>query len=88
LMQNYPNPFNPSTKIKFEIPSAGQRYAFDVQMIIYDMLGREVALLVNEELKPGSYSVTFDGSNYASGVYYYTIYAGSFTDTKKMMLVK
>jgi photosystem II stability/assembly factor-like uncharacterized protein len=87
LKQNYPNPFNPSTKIKFEIPS-GQSHAFDVQIIIHDMLGKEVALLVNEELKPGSYSVTFDGSNYASGVYYYTIYAGSFTDTKKMLLIK
>jgi photosystem II stability/assembly factor-like uncharacterized protein len=88
LMQNYPNPFNPSTKIRFEIPPIDRSHAFDVQIIIYDMLGREVALLVNEELNPGSYSVTFDGSNYASGVYYYTIYAGSFTDTKKMMLVK
>lgn len=83
LSQNYPNPFNPSTKIKFDIPSAAQTF-----LVVYDILGREVSTLVNEQLRPGSYEVTFDASNLASGMYFYKILAGDFTETKKMLLVK
>ncbi len=91
LSQNYPNPFNPTTKIKFSIPNlplmkgAG---GMDVRLIIYDILGREVATLVNEQLKPGSYEVEFDGSNYSSGVYFYKLTASEFTETKKLILLK
>jgi hypothetical protein len=83
LHQNYPNPFNPTTKIKFEIPSSSH-----MRMIIYDLLGQEVTTLVNKKLKPGTYEVTFDGSNYASGVYFYSLVADDFINTKKMLLVK
>ncbi len=88
LSQNYPNPFNPVTKIKFQIPTVGQRHAFDLRLFIYDILGREVAVLVNEQVKPGSYEVEFDGSNYPSGVYFYRLTAGEYTETKKMILIK
>jgi photosystem II stability/assembly factor-like uncharacterized protein len=88
LEQNYPNPFNPITKIKFSIPSVGQRHAFDVHLIIYDILGREVATPINQKMKPGHYDVEWDGSNFASGVYFYKLEAGSFVETKKMVLIK
>lgn len=95
LMQNYPNPFNPSTKIKFSISSVGdarlrngQAYMRPVQLIIYDILGREVAMLVNEKLKSGSYEVEWNGSNYPSGVYFYRLVAGDYTSSKKMIMVK
>jgi len=88
LSQNYPNPFNPSTRIKFDIPPDGNAYMRSVQLKIYDILGHEVNTVVNESLKPGSYEVTFDGSNLASGMYFYKISAGSFVETKKMMMVK
>jgi len=87
LMQNYPNPFNPVTKIKFDIPSVAT-VPRTVSIGIYDILGREVQSLVNEELKPGSYEVEFDGSKLSSGVYYYRMNAGDFADTKKMILAK
>ena len=87
LFQNYPNPFNPVTKIKFDIP-AGAQYIEPVQLIVFDILGREVITLVNEELNPGVYEVVWDGSNYSSGVYYYVLTAGGFKDVKKMVLVK
>ena len=83
LMQNYPNPFNPSTKIIFEVP----RSSFTV-IRIFDILGREVSTLVNEQLQPGTYEVNFDGSNYTSGIYFYVMNTGSFADTRKMILVK
>jgi len=85
LHQNYPNPFNPTTTITFEIP-VGTRHA--VSLRVYDVLGCEVATLVNEELKPGSYEKLFDGSNLPSRVYIYRITAGSFTDAKKMVLLR
>ena len=88
LFQNYPNPFNPSTKIKFEIPSVGARHAVPVRLIIYDILGREIAVLVNEQLKPGTYEVEWDASAYPSGVYFYRLTAGNFAETKKMVLLK
>ena len=88
LEQNYPNPFNPTTKIKFSISSAGQRHTFDVHLIIYDVLGREVATPINQQMKLGKYEVEWDGSNFASGVYFYKLEAGSFVETKKMVLIK
>ena len=88
LSQNYPNPFNPSTKIKFDLPAVGQRHAFDVRLIIYDVLGREIATLVNEELNPGMYEVTWDASSYPSGVYFYKLVTQDFSETKKMVLIK
>ena len=83
LSQNYPNPFNPSTKISFALPKAG-----NVKLVVYDILGREVATLVNEFETAGNHTVDFNASNLASGVYLYKIEAGTFTDTKKMLLVK
>jgi hypothetical protein len=83
LSQNYPNPFNPQTKIKFAVPKASF-----IKLIIYDLLGREVTTLVNEELRPGTYEADWDGSNYSSGVHFYKIIAGDYTETKKMVLMK
>lgn len=83
LSQNYPNPFNPTTTIRYAIPQAA-----NVTVKIYDMLGNEVMTVVNEHQNAGTYAGSVDASNIASGVYFYTIKAGSFTDTKKMMLVK
>ena len=85
LHQNYPNPFNPTTKIKFDISAntAGQTF-----LSVYDLLGRAVATLVNEQLQPGTYEVTFDGSNLPSGVYFYKLNSGNFTATKKLVLLK
>lgn len=83
LYQNYPNPFNPTTHFRFEIAELG--YA---KLTIYDALGREVTTLVNEQLRPGIYEAEWDGSNYSSGVYYYKLLAGSFTQTRKMVLIR
>ena len=97
LSQNYPNPFNPSTKIKFSIPNIAPSLNGEstygargmiTSLIIYDILGHEVTTLVNEMLKPGTYEVSFEGSNYSSGVYYYKLTAGDFAETKKMVLLK
>lgn len=89
LSQNYPNPFNPATKIKFDIALDSRLRGKDkVVLKVYDVLGREVTTLVNKQLKPGTYEVDFDGTNYSSGVYYYTLTAGSFSQTKKMTLTK
>ena len=83
LSQNYPNPFNPVTNISYSIPKTG-----NVKLVVFDVLGREVATLVNEVKTPGSYSVYFDATNLASGVYMYRIESGDYAATKKMMLVK
>ena len=83
LHQNYPNPFNPSTKIKFDIPDGTQ-----VKLIVYDILGREVAELVNINLLAGTYEYTFDGSALSSGVYFYSLEVGDFKETKRMLLIK
>ena len=96
LCQNYPNPFNPTTKIKFGIPTPlaplyqrGEGVAGGfTRLIIYDILGREITTLVNEKLSPGTYEVDFDGSNYPSGVYFYTLKTESFSQTNKMILLK
>ncbi|HEX9739434.1 MAG TPA: T9SS type A sorting domain-containing protein, partial [Ignavibacteriaceae bacterium] len=91
LYQNYPNPFNPVTKIKYSIPNVIASETKQSQLTtikIYDVLGREVAVLVNEFKPPGVYEVEFDGSNLSSGVYFYTLTSGSFTDTKKLIFIK
>jgi hypothetical protein len=83
LYQNYPNPFNPSTTIKFDISVT----SYSV-LTIYDALGKEVADLVRENLKPGTYEVIWNASNVSSGIYYYKLIAGKITDTRKLVLVK
>ncbi len=88
LEQNYPNPFNPSTKIKFNIPPVGTQRAVSVQLKVYDVLGNEIATLVKEELSPGEYEVEFEGKQLTSGIYFYTLNAGSLIQTKKMVLLK
>ena len=92
LSQNYPNPFNPSTKIKFEI-LGGQLTTSNVQLIIYDILGKEIATLVNEKLSPGTYEVPFSinqlpNNQLPSGLYFYTLTAGDYKATKRMILIK
>jgi hypothetical protein len=95
LMQNYPNPFNPSTKIKYTIPSSPLSFVegLGVRLLVYDILGNEVATLVNEQQSPGTYEVEFDArttnhKQLTSGVYFYTLRAGSFKETKKMILLR
>jgi N-acetylneuraminic acid mutarotase len=83
LEQNYPNPFNPSTQIRFTLKGSGF-----TSLKVYDLLGRQVATLVNEEKPTGSYEFTFDASRLASGVYIYRMQAGSFVQTKKLVVVK
>ena len=83
LEQNYPNPFNPTTQINYSIPSAQK-----VTLKVYDELGKEVATLVNNEQAAGNYTVDFDASRFASGVYFYRIQAGNFMQMKKMILMK
>lgn len=91
LEQNYPNPFNPSTKIKFTTPSVianGVKQSQLVTLKVYDVLGNEVATLVNEEKTAGTYEVEFNASGLTSGVYFYTLKADNFNETKKMLLIK
>lgn len=83
LYQNYPNPFNPITTIKYDIVKSQ-----DVKLAVYDILGREVATLVNEQQQPRSYEVKFDATYVSSGIYFYQLNAGDFIDTKKMILIK
>ena len=84
LIQNYPNPFNPTTKIKYSIPSAGK-----VKLAVYDILGKEIAVLVNDKQQSaGTYVLDFDGSRYSSGVYFYRIITQGRIITQKMMLIK
>ncbi len=83
LQQNYPNPFNPVTTIKYDIIKDGF-----VKLAVYDILGKELKSIVNQNQKAGSYTAQFDGSNLTSGVYFYQIFTNGFTETKKMMLIK
>ena len=83
LYNNYPNPFNPTTIIRYSIPEASF-----TSIRIYNELGKEVSALVNETKSAGTYEVEFNASNLSSGVYYYKLQAGSFTETKKMILIK
>jgi hypothetical protein len=104
LYQNYPNPFNPVTKISFSLPLPSHGGVHAVRLVVYDIIGREVAVLIpplgggQEGLKPGTpacrslgagrYEVVFDGTNYPSGVYFYELYTGEFIETRKMLLLK
>ena len=83
LFQNYPNPFNPATSIKYTVSSI--QY---VNLTVYDVLGKEITTLVNEEKFPGSYEVKFNASNLSSDTYFYVLRAGNFSETKKMLLIK
>ena len=83
LSQNFPNPFNPTTKIEFALPKNAM-----TKIVIYDLLGREVQTLINNELRAGYHEINFDASNFRSGVYFYSIQAGDFIQTKKMILIK
>ena len=82
-MQNYPNPFNLSTNIKYQI----MNYGF-VSLKVFDITSKEVATLVNEKQDAGTYSVSFDATGFASGIYFYKLTAGNFTETKRMVLLK
>jgi hypothetical protein len=103
LEQNYPNPFNPTTKIAYTVPSTAGRNpyaesgnqevglllsAYRIRLTVYDLLGREVAVLVNEAKQPGQYEVSFDGSNLASGTYLCRFTAGDFVQARKLVLLK
>ncbi len=83
LYQNYPNPFNPSTTISYSISKSGF-----VQLRVYDMLGQEVANLVNKKQSAGNYKIEFNASSLTSGVYFYRIQAGNFVETKKLIVLK
>ena len=83
LYQNYPNPFNPTTNVRFDIRESSQ-----TKLIVYNILGKEIATLVNEKLNAGSYEVSWDGAGYPSGIYFYKLVTDEFSDVKKMVLVK
>jgi hypothetical protein len=83
LRQNYPNPFNPSTNIKYSVPQSS-----NVVIRIFDIIGNEIETLVNEKKPAGNYKVEFDASTFPSGIYFYRLQAGSFIETKKMLLLK
>ncbi len=83
LHQNYPNPFNPSTTISFSVGTYNH-----TSLRVYDVLGREVAILVNEEKSPGDYNVEWNAENMPSGIYFYRLTAGGYSQTKKMILIK
>jgi hypothetical protein len=91
LYQNYPNPFNPVTKIKFGVPNSpnkGLPASQRVQIIVFDILGREVATIVNQQLNPGIYEIEWNGKNYLSGTYFYTLTMDGYKETKAMVLLK
>ena len=88
LENNYPNPFNPATKIRFTIAQNEKGKSKNVTLKVYDVLGNEVATLLNKELTPGNYEIPFDGSELASGVYLYRLQAGKYSDSKKMILLR
>jgi hypothetical protein len=83
LLQNYPNPFNPSTTIKFEIPNAR-----NVKITVYDMLGKAVDVLVNQNLDAGTHEISFSAAGLSSGIYFYELSTDGYRDIKKMTLIK
>ncbi|HMR00546.1 MAG TPA: T9SS type A sorting domain-containing protein [Ignavibacteria bacterium] len=88
LSQNYPNPFNPATKIRFSIPAFAESTRRVVSLRIYDVLGKEIAVPVNQNLKPGIYEIDWNAENIPSGVYFYSLITYEFTQTKKMVVLK
>ena len=92
LYQNYPNPFNPTTKIKFSVPSSQIGKSLNVQIVVFDILGNEVATILDKELLPGSYEIEFgatiDNRQLVSGIYFYQLRAAGFVQTKKMLLIR
>ena len=96
MHQNYPNPFNPETIIRYSIPNAETSYSSSLHVVlkIYDMLGKEVATLVDAYQQPGTYKINFNGQRannngqLASGVYFYVLHAGNYIDVKKMLFIK
>ncbi|MBA4312046.1 MAG: hypothetical protein C0417_05400 [Chlorobiaceae bacterium] len=94
LEQNYPNPFNPTTNFQFSIANMpagvrGTQAGSQLTILkVYDVLGREVETLLNEVLNPGTYNVKWDATKYSSGVYFYKLHSGNFTEIKKMLLVR
>jgi photosystem II stability/assembly factor-like uncharacterized protein len=86
LHQNYPNPFNPVTKISFEIPVSVTNVS--TRLIVYDVTGKEVSVLVDEQLQPGKYEIDWNAEDLTSGVYFYTLSTGNYKETKKMLLIK
>ena len=83
IYQNYPNPFNPTTNIKFDVPKSSI-----VKIKVYDVTGKKISELVNQEMAPGVYNIDWNGTGYASGIYFYKITAGDFTKVMKMLLIK
>ncbi len=83
LYQNYPNPFNPATKIRFDIPKSG-----NVNISVFDVLGRKVAVIVDQQLTPGTYETDFDAGNLSSGIYFYKFISENYSETRKLVLVK
>jgi hypothetical protein len=88
LYQNFPNPFNPTTKIRFAVPLIVKHQSSNIKLIVYDALGCEAGILVNEQLIPGIYEAEWNAINYPSGVYYYSLIAGEVIVTKKMILLR
>ena len=88
MHQNYPNPFNPTTKIKFDIKAEGRSEKAKIELSVFNILGKQVAKLVNAGLAPGTFEVEFDARNLPSGVYYYRLTDGDFEETRKMVLLK
>ena len=88
LYQNYPNPFNPTTTIKFDLPSFHNKLLKPVQLKIYDILGREIKMLVNEFLEPGTYSIKFKGKDFPSGIYFMELKTSDYSETRKLVLAK
>lgn len=87
IYQNYPNPFNPKTIIKFAIPFVRSQNS-EVSLVVYDFIGKKTSTIVYQKMKPGSYEIEWDGSNFASGVYFYVLKVGDYIETKKMVLIK
>ncbi|MFZ1290685.1 MAG: cellulase family glycosylhydrolase [Melioribacteraceae bacterium] len=88
LSQNYPNPFNPVTTIQYYVPNVASSFSSRIELNIFDMLGRKIKTLVNQIQQPGIYKINFNGSDLSSGVYFYRIQSGKYSDIKKMMLLK
>jgi hypothetical protein len=86
LSQNYPNPFNSTTIIEYQVPNAGTQNFVSIR--VYDLLGREIAILANELKPAGSYIIQWNASFLPSGIYFYRLSAGKFTETKKLVLLK